>query len=61
MLPSILAKQLEKGVRDYLEATFPMTNEMHTFDGAQVTGLALRTCFVVLNPDSVFNHAISAV
>ncbi len=27
MLPSILAKQLEKGIGDYLETTFPMTNE----------------------------------
>ena len=26
MLPSILAKQLEKGIRDYIETTFPMTN-----------------------------------
>lgn len=27
MLPSILAKQLQIGVRDYIETTFPMTNE----------------------------------
>ena len=27
MLPSILAKQLEKGIEDYIETTFPMTNE----------------------------------
>ena len=27
MLPSILAKQLEKGIGDYLETTFPMTNK----------------------------------
>ncbi|MBR5902083.1 DEAD/DEAH box helicase [bacterium] len=27
MLPSILAKQLEKGISDYIETTFPMTNE----------------------------------
>lgn len=26
MLPSILAKQLQQGVRDYIETTFPMTN-----------------------------------
>ena len=26
MLPSILAKQLEKGIGDYMETTFPMTN-----------------------------------
>lgn len=26
MLPSILAKQLEKGIGDYIETTFPMTN-----------------------------------
>ena len=26
MLPSILAKQLQKGIGDYLETTFPMTN-----------------------------------
>ena len=25
MLPSILAKQLEKGIGDYIETTFPMT------------------------------------
>ncbi len=27
MLPSILAKQLEEGIGDYIETTFPMTNE----------------------------------
>lgn len=27
MLPSILAKQLERGIGDYIETTFPMTNE----------------------------------
>lgn len=27
MLPSILAKQLEKGLIDYIDTTFPMTNE----------------------------------
>lgn len=27
MLPTILAKQLEKGICDYIETTFPMTNE----------------------------------
>ncbi len=26
MLPSILAKQLQQGIRDYIETTFPMTN-----------------------------------
>ena len=27
MLPSILAKQLQKEIGDYIETTFPMTNE----------------------------------
>ena len=27
MLPSILAKQLQQGIEDYVETTFPMTNE----------------------------------
>lgn len=27
MLPSILAKQLQQGIKDYLRTTFPMTNE----------------------------------
>ena len=27
MLPSILAKQLQKGIGDYIETTFPMTND----------------------------------
>jgi DEAD/DEAH box helicase domain-containing protein len=27
MLPSILAKQLKKGIGDYIKTTFPMTNE----------------------------------
>ena len=27
MLPSILAKPLQKGIADYIETTFPMTNE----------------------------------
>ena len=36
MLPSILAKQLEQGIGDYIETTFPMTNvpfmgSMHNF------------------------------
>ena len=26
MLPSILAKQLQQGIQDYLATTFPMTN-----------------------------------
>ena len=26
MLPSILASQLEKGIGDYIETTFPMSN-----------------------------------
>ena len=26
MLPSILAEQLKKGIKDYIETTFPMTN-----------------------------------
>ena len=26
MLPSILAKQLERGIGDYIETSFPMTN-----------------------------------
>ena len=30
MLPSILAKQLEQGIGDYIETTFPMTNEPFT-------------------------------
>lgn len=28
MLPSILAKQLEKGVGDYIETTFPMNSNL---------------------------------
>lgn len=27
MLPSILAKQLEKGIEDYIETTLPVVNE----------------------------------
>ena len=27
MLPSILARQLEKGIGDFIETSFPMTNE----------------------------------
>ena len=27
MLPAILARQLQTGIGDYIEATFPMTNE----------------------------------
>ena len=27
MLPSILAKQLQQGLSDYIGTTFPMTNE----------------------------------
>ena len=32
MLPSILAKQLEKGIEDYIETTLPVVNE--PFKGA---------------------------
>ena len=31
MLPSILAKQLQKGIGDYIETTFPMTNNHEEF------------------------------
>ena len=27
MLPSILAKQLQRGIGDYIDTTFPMTND----------------------------------
>ncbi|WP_243008945.1 DEAD/DEAH box helicase [Clostridium sp. AM58-1XD] len=40
MLPSILAKQLEKGIGDYIETTFPMTNE--PFKGSVQNMLATK-------------------
>lgn len=40
MLPSILAKQLEKGIGDYFETTFPMTNE--PFKGSVKNMLATK-------------------
>jgi hypothetical protein len=42
MLPSILAKQLEKGIGDYVETTFPMINEQYTMDGKQDCGNNLK-------------------
>ena len=40
MLPSILAKQLEKGIGDYIETTFPMTNA--PFKGSLTNMLAAK-------------------
>lgn len=51
MLPAILAKQLEKGIGDYIETTFPMTNE--PFEGSIQNMLA--------TPDSVFHEPYVAV
>ena len=51
MLPSILAKQLEKGIGDYIETTFPMTNE--PFKGSIERMLATK--------DSVYHEPYVAV
>ena len=51
MLPSILAKQLEKGIGDYIETTFPMTNE--PFKGSVGKLLARK--------DSVYHEPYVAV
>ena len=51
MLPSILAKQLEKGIGDYIETTFPMTNE--PFKGSVKKLLATK--------DSVYHEPYVAV
>ena len=51
MLPSILAKQLEKGIGDYLETTFPMTNE--PFKGSLQRMLATK--------DSLYHEPYIAV
>ena len=40
MLPSILAKHLQKGIADYIETTFPMTNE--PFKGSSQNMLATK-------------------
>ena len=47
MLPSILAKQLEKGIGDYIETTFPMTNE--PFRGSVRNMLETKDLFI-MNP-----------
>ena len=51
MLPSILAKQLEKGIGDYIETTFPMTNE--PFKGSIQNMLATK--------DSVYHEPYVSV
>ena len=51
MLPSILAKQLQKGLGDYIETTFPMTNE--PFKGSVHNMLATK--------DSVYHEPYVAV
>ena len=51
MLPSILAKQLQKGIGDYIETTFPMTNE--PFKGSVQNLLAKK--------DSVYHEPYIAV
>lgn len=51
MLPSILAKRLQKGIGDYIETTFPMTNE--PFKGSVQNMLA--------NKGSVYHEPYIAV
>ena len=51
MLPTILAKQLEKGICDYIETTFPMTNE--PFKGSVQNLLATK--------DAVYHEPYVAV
>ena len=51
MLPSILAKQLEQGIGDYIKTTFPMTNE--PFKGSVDNLLATK--------DSVYHEPYVAV
>ena len=51
MLPSILAKKLQKGIGDYIETTFPMTNE--PFKGSVQNLLATK--------DSVYHEPYIAV
>ena len=51
MLPSILAKQLQKGLGDYIETTFPMTNK--PFKGSVHNMLATK--------DSVYHEPYVAV
>jgi len=51
MLPSILAKQLEKGIGDYIETTFPMTNA--PFKGSIQSMLATK--------DSVYHEPYVSV
>ena len=51
MLPSILAKQLQQGLSDYIGTTFPMTNP--SFQGSLER--MLKT------PDAVFHEPYAAV
>ena len=51
MLPSILARQLEKGLNDYIETTFPMTNE----------GFKDTLSAMLKTKDSVFHEPYIAV
>ena len=51
MLPSVLAKQLQRGLSDYIETAFPMTNP--PFRGS------LRR--VLETPDAVFHEPYVAV
>lgn len=51
MLPSILAKQLQEGIGDYIETTFPMTNA--PFRGSVQNMLATK--------DSVYHEPYVAV
>ena len=49
MLPSILAKQLQKGLGDYIETTFPMTNapfkgSIHNMLSTQYTMSPMLQC-----------------
>ena len=58
MLPSILAKQLEKGIGDYIETTFPMTNA--PFKGSTLiatdTGSGKTECFLYPILEYCYQH-----
>ena len=61
MLPSILAKQLQKGIGDYIETTFPMTNE--PFKGSVQKMLAKKGSVqkMLATKDSVYHEPYVAV
>ena len=57
MLPVLLSKQLKKGIGDYIETTFPMTNEKITVNNPRLNDWPM--VLTVDNDADVFDHDLN--